>query len=263
MLRGLIGFSVIMGMVMVPFGVRVDAAAPDEPPVFDAPLSIDNPYAPVLPGRMLVMTIAVDGEIVGGVVEIHLQETRTFVWNERSVSCRVVRTLDFEEGRFIGESRKFLAQARDGTVYFFGELVRMYLSDGAEVHTGSWLVGGASLPSDPFPTEWREAPTVYMPGRPERGDMFVREDIPFTLSEINEVIQVGENIAVSGGEFDKVLVLRETSTLEPESQETKWYAPGVGAVKIVDGEEVGELVFSTPAGTIDPSTLVPLWTLIR
>jgi len=41
-------------------------------------------------------------------------------------------------------SQNFFAQADDGTVYYFGELVDTYGGGSVVSHEGSWLLGGVS-----------------------------------------------------------------------------------------------------------------------
>ena len=244
-------------------GLHINADVPIESPIFEDPITIKNTYAPIVPGRLKIMAIKLDSEIIKVDVEIHLQETRTFEWKGNSVPCRIVRTLDFEGGRFSGESYQFFAEANDGSVYFFGEIVTTFLQNGMVLHNGSWLVGGATLSSDPEFTDWREHPTLFMPGNPEIGDIFIREDIPSVMNEINEVLRIGESLSTLGGFYEDTLVIRESSDIFPEVEETKWYAPGIGVVKVHDGDEIGEILASTLEGVVDSLTAVSLWKLIK
>ncbi len=195
------------------------------------------------------------------VIDVFLTETRAFQWNGSEVACRVLQTLDFEGGRLDGMSKKYLAQADDGTVYFFGEITTTYINEDTVVHHGSWLVGGPTLSSDPPFSEWRAAPTIFMLAQPDLGDDFKREDIPPFFDETNEITATGLEITVPGGEFEDVIQLTETSDFEPDKRDFKWYAPGVGVMKSVDPDETLLLVALTPQGTIP--TGIDFWNLIR
>ena len=164
-------------------------AVPDGTPTFSNPLDIDNPYTPFPPGRLRIYSTQDTEEPITVVVDIYLLETRIFEWNGANVACRILETLDFEAGQLTGVSRKYLAQADDGTVYFFGEITSAYIDDNTVVHFSSWLVGGPTLPSDPPFPEWRADPTIYMLAQPEIGDRFKREDIQPVLDETIEIME--------------------------------------------------------------------------
>ncbi len=218
---------------------------PEGQPVFSNPLEIDNPYRPFQPGAIRVYEVTEGDITLEIIVDVFINETRTFTWNGAEVACRIVESLDFEDGKLTGLSRKFFAQADDGTVYFFGELSETYLEADVVLRLGSWLVGGPTLPSDPLTTEWRADPTIAMPAQPEIGDQFKREDIPPVLDELNEVVATGIDLFVFGSQYKDTIELVETSTLEPGFQESKWYAPGIGVVKAFDGEALTELIGTT------------------
>ena len=239
----------------------VHGGVPEGPPTFSNALEIDNRYLPFHPGTMRIYEVTEQEDIIGVTVDFFLEETRTFQWNGSEVPCRIMKSLDFQDGQLDGISWVFLAQADDGTVYFFGELDDTYVGDGVVVHHSSWLVGGPTLPTDPPFSEWRADPTIFMLAEPEVGDSYKREDIPPTLDETNEVVTLGVDVSVPGGDFDDAIEILETTSLEPGLEDTKWYAPGVGVVKGFDGIELTVLLASTPPGTI--LTDINFWSLIH
>ena len=68
-------------------------------------------------------------------------------------------------------------------------------------------------------------------------------------------------VSVPGGEFEEVIEIRETSLLELDKQDSKWYAPGVGEIKSADVDEILVLLASTPLGTIPAG--IDFWKLMR
>src|SRR5206468_3108325 len=138
----------------------------------------------------------------------------------------------------------YFAQADDGTVYYFGEVVNI-IEDGVIVsHEGSWLVGGPTLPSDPPETGKALKPGLFMPARPELGDVFKQEDLFPIVDETDEVVGVDLDVLVPAGEYEGAIAIKESSRLAPAT-ETKWYAPGVGVVKVQAKGEILRLKFST------------------
>jgi hypothetical protein len=156
----------------------------------------------------------------------------------------VLRELAFENGELTESSDNYFAQADDGTVYYFGEVVDNY-EDGVVVdHGGSWLVGGPTLPSDPGDAGNDTDPTVFMPANPQVGDVFKPEDLAGVVDETARVVRVGLNVKVPAGRYEDAIKIDETSGLEPGTT-TKWYAPGVGVVKENAKHEHLNLISST------------------
>jgi hypothetical protein len=224
-------------------GAPAGAVVPSGTPTFSNPLNITNHYHPFQPGGVKVFQGS-DGrdKLVG--LHLYLTETRSFNWNGTTVACRVLREIAFENGELVEISDNYFAQADDGTVYYFGEVVDNY-EDGVVVNNdGSWLVGGPKLPSDPPGTANDNNPTVFMPANPEVGDVFKPEDLPPVVDETATVVRVGVKVKVSAGVYEDAIIIEETSTLEPGTT-AKWYAPGVGVVMEKAKREQLNLLAST------------------
>ena len=219
------------------------AVVPSGTPTFSNPLNITNPYHPFQPGGVKVFQGS-DGraKLVG--LHLYLTETRSFNWNGTTVLCRVLREIGFENGQLVEISDNYFAQADDGTVYYFGEVVDNY-EDGVVVdNNGSWLVGGPTLPSDPPTTANDNNPTVFMPANPEVGDVFKPEDLLPVVDETATVVRVGVKIKVPAGAYEDAIIIEETSSLESGTT-AKWYAPGVGVVMEKAKREQLNLISST------------------
>ena len=72
-----------------------------------------------------------------------------------------------------------------------------------------------------------------MPGEPKVGQKYYQEIAPKRAMDRAEVIGLDETVKVPAGEFSKCLKTRETTPLEPDEREHKYYAPGVGL--LIDG----------------------------
>ena len=228
------------------FGTRLArASVPSATPTFSNPLDITNSYHPFQPGGVKVFQGS-DGKtkLVG--IHLYLTETRSFSWNSTTVNCRVLREISFEDGQLVEISDNYFAQADDGTVYYFGEVVDNYEDGVLANNDGSWLVGGPTLPSDPPTTANDSSPTVFMPANPEVGDVFKPEDLLPVVDETATVVRVGVKTRVPAGSYEDTIVIEETSALEPGTT-TKWYAPGVGVVSEKAKRERLNLISSTLA----------------
>jgi hypothetical protein len=223
-------------ILLVALGVAASAAlihafeVPVGPPVFSDPLAIDNPYHPFVPGRVKHYE-TLQGSTDAEDLETYTADTRTFAWNGTQVACRVLQETSIENGEIVEISRNYFAQADDGTVYYFGEVVDLYSGGTIVGHEGSWLVGGASDPSDPPDTASDTDPNVFMPAHPELGDEYRPEDTLPVVDETDLVEKVGQKVHVAAGHFNGCIRVRESTVLDPDI-ETKWYAPGMGVVKV-------------------------------
>lgn len=236
---------VLLAVVLIsPLGTRAGwASVPTGTPTFSTPLNITNPYHPFQPGGVKIFQGSEGKTKLIGIHQ-YLTETRAFSWNGTTVNCRVLREFAFEDGQLVEISDNYFAQADDGTVYYFGEVVDNY-EDGVIVNNnGSWLVGGPTLPSDPPTTANDNNPTVFMPANPEVGDVFKAEDLIPVVDETDTVVRVGVKIKVPAGSYEDTIAIEETSALEPGTT-TKWYAPGVGVVMEKAKKEQLNLISST------------------
>jgi hypothetical protein len=183
---------------------------------------IDHPYLPLPVGHRLVLE--------GGGLQIRitvLDETETVA----GVETRVVEEHESIDGRVAEISRNFFAQARDGTVCYFGEDVDIYNEDGdITSHSGAWRADGE-----------RYRPGIFMPGSPRVGQAFQQEVAPDVAEDQSKIVALGEAVEVPAGTFDDTASLLDRNPLDG-SEDTKVYARDVGL--IVD--ESAELTSVTP-----------------
>jgi len=73
-----------------------------------------------------------------------------------------------------------------------------------------------------------------MEAQPEVGDFYRQEFDLDNAEDFAAVESLNETVAVPAGNFSNCLKTLETTPLEPDLKENKWYAPGVGNVLTVD-----------------------------
>ena len=231
---------VAIGGAALPSARRAEASSPVTPAVFTAPLAITNTYFPFTPGAVKVLT-GRDGRDRLTDVDLYSETTRDFVLGAATVRCRVLYEMAFTDGGLVEISRNHFAQADDGTVYYFGEVVEIY-QDGAIVsHDGSWLVGGPGA-GDPAETMTVTAPAVFMPANPEPGDVYQPEAVPGGPQETDTIRRVARTVKVPAGKYTGCIEVLEVTS---DARETKWYAPGVGVIRAKTGAELSRLESST------------------
>ena len=223
--------------------VTARASIPIDPPVFTTPLNITNAYQPFQPGA-IKMFAGNDQEQSAASADLYLTETRTFTVSGNAVECHVLQEVNFVGGVLVENTFNYFAQADDGTVYYFGEIVNTFENGVLTGHHGSWLVGGPTLPGDPSETANASAPALFMPANPEVGDIYKPEDLFPIVDETDEILAAGKTIKVPGGRFTSVIVVRESTQLDTAT-EKKWYAPGVGVIRARAKGELLQLIAST------------------
>ena len=121
----------------------------------------------------------------------------------------------------IEDTHDWFAQDKDGNVWYFGEEVDNYEDGVIANHYGSWEAGvdGAQ-------------PGIIMLGNPVIGLQYRQELYSGEAEDQGEVVGNNESVTVAAGTFNGCLKIKETNPLDPEVLEYKYYANGVGLVKV-------------------------------
>ncbi len=175
---------------------------------------VTNQYFPLEPGTTLVY----EGQTADGLerVEDRVTTERRVVMG---VSCVVLHDRVSLDGSLIEETFDWYAQDREGNVWYFGEDSKDY-EDGKVTSTkGSWEAGvdGAQ-------------PGIIMQADPQVGDSYRQEYYAGEAEDMAKVVELGQSVTVPAGSYSDVLVTRDWTPLEPDVEEQKYYAPGVGLV---------------------------------
>jgi hypothetical protein len=186
------------------------------PATFSA--TIDNPYFPLTPGT----TFVYEGPTAQGLEHDEFAVTH----NTRvilGVTCVEVHDTVTTGGVLTEDTLDWFAQDTDGNVWYFGENSKQ-LEGGLIVGVeGSWTAGvdGAK-------------PGIVMEAHSAVGDFYRQEFLLDTAEDLADVLSLTEAVTVPYGSFTNCLETAETSPLEPDALEHKFYATGVGNVRTVD-----------------------------
>ncbi len=206
---------------------------------FEPGAPIDNPFFPLVPGTILSYGgTDVDeetGEVIAERNDFHVTfETKEIL----GVTTTVVRDTEYVNGVLVEDTVDWHAQDADGNVWYLGELTYAfeYDEDGNYVETstdGSWEAG----------VDGAQAGHI-MRAEPGFGVGYFQEFAPGVAEDEAIVVGVDEEVSIGLGEFDGVLQTLDTTALEPDAAEYKYYAPGVGVVLTESLDEVGEVEFA-------------------
>jgi hypothetical protein len=205
---------------------KSDAWIADFPIVKDELVSTGrNPYFILEPGHYLVL----EGDDTQLTITV-LNETKMV----DGVETRVVEEREIKKGKPAEISRNFFAiSKRTNDVFYFGEDVDFYKDGQVTNHEGSWLAGVDNAKFG-----------LLMPGQLALNAAYYQELAPDISMDRAKVISLSETVETPAGKFTNCLKVEETTPLKPESQEYKYYAPGIGMIQ--DGKlklvEVGKAV---------------------
>jgi hypothetical protein len=201
----------------------------------DFSTTVDNPYFPLPVGaRWVVRVTDQEGTVQNQVITVTDQTKRI----ANGVEARVVHDVVREDGEPVEITYDWYAQDSDGNVWYFGEDTAEYADGKVSSTKGSWEagVGGAR-------------PGIVMLAQPTVGESYHQEYFEGEAEDIGTVVALDESVSVPYGSFDRVLVTEDTTPLEPQILEHKFYAPGIGVVLarvLRGGHEVSRLVSFTP-----------------
>lgn len=196
------------------FGPGADYRPAIDPAQFSA--TVDNPYLPMTPGTTMVYTGTKDGKPA---LDIVTTTSRTVVID--GVTTRVVEDRLYLDNMLHERTSDYYAQDRCGNVWYFGE-------DTAELDRNGHVV--SSEGSFRAGTDGAQ-PGVFMQAAPEVGRDFRQEWFAGHAEDQYRVIQLAARVKVPFGLFPRALRTAETTVLEPDVRDNKYYVRGVGEVK--------------------------------
>jgi hypothetical protein len=176
--------------------------------------AITNPYFPLAPGTVMVYEGSRDG------VPLRIELTVT---NETKVimgvKCIVVR--DIVSGALDERTSDWYAQDAAGNVWYFGEDTKEYTNGVVSSTAGSWEAGvDGALPG------------IIMEADPVQGDAYRQEYRPTVAEDIARILQLDATAKVPAGDYTNVLVTNDRDLLDLNKDEDKYFAKGVGLVKL-------------------------------
>lgn len=189
---------------------------------FSDPTTVDNAWFPLVPGTRLTFEGATngdEGERISHRVEFTVTDMTKVVDGVRTV---VGYELDFSEGELVEAELAFWAQDDEGTVWHLGQYPEEY-EEGEIAGTPAWIAGvedakaGISMKAEPefssvsYSQGW--GPAV---GWTDRARVFDK----------------GTATCVPAGCYGDVLVIDEFNRDEPDAHQLKYYAPGIGNVRV-------------------------------
>lgn len=200
-----------------------DIAAKDfDPKNFDRSTTIDNKWFPLKPGTQFVYT--------GSTNEGKRRVPHRVVFTVTDLAKMVggVRTVvawdrDYSAGRLVEMELVFFAQDNHRNVWHLGEYPEEY-ENGKFVRAPAWLHGLKGARAG-----------IFVKAKPRLGAPSYSQGFappPINWTDRAKTQKMGQKTCVPAGCYDNVLVTAEFNPDDPGKFQLKYYAPGVGNVRV-------------------------------
>jgi hypothetical protein len=123
------------------------------------------------------------------------------------------------EGSLIESTKDYLAQDKDGNVWYFGEDVDNYEDGVLTDHDGSWIAG-----------EKGALPGMWINGTNKVGESYRQEYYKGEAEDMRDVVAVNKPTSTKLGSYKDCIEFYDWTPLDDQSKERKTYCAEVGAL---------------------------------
>jgi hypothetical protein len=164
-------------------------------------------------------------ETVGGVgageraeIEI-LPETRVI----EGVETVIYLDREYKNGQLVEETRDYLAQHKNGDVWYFGEDVKNFWNGMLWDRAGSFIHGQDGAKAG-----------IWMKADQRAGETYRQEFYPGHAEDMRDTVATGQTVTTKMGTYTDCAKVDDWTPLESNSREHKYYCPQVGALVLVE-----------------------------
>ena len=211
-------FGVFTGFSVTAEAVNIGPAEKYNPEInpADFSMTITNPYFSIPIGKNMVYEKTTeDGkeriEIVVPGWKRTVMGVETLVFWDRVYLNGVLKE----------DTRDYLAQHKNGDIWYFGEHVDNYENGKLKDHHGAWVAG-----------EKGAKPGIWMVASPKVGDEFRNEYYKGEAEDITKILSVSETVKVPNGIFTDCVKTFDWTPLDSTSIANKYYCKQVGGTAL-------------------------------
>ena len=186
--------------------------------------TITNKYFALPVGRQMTY----EKQTADGMETIHL-EIETNTQTIMGVKTITYRDKVYVEGELVEDTRDYLAQDKDGNVWYFGEKVDNYENGKLKDHEGSWIAGVDEA-----------KPGIWIKANHRVGDSYRQEYYSGKAEDMREVVAVDQTVTTKLATYTGCVKMYDWTPLDPLSREYKYYCPEVSALVVIENLETGE-----------------------
>jgi len=206
----------------------------DLDPAQFAGIDIDNLFWPMAPGsRWVYSETDEDGNVARD--EVTVLDTTKVIAGIQAREVHDILTLD---GETVEDTIDWYAQDAAGNLWYLGEDTKEYENGKVASTAGSWQAGVDGALAG-----------IIVPAQPAVGMTYRQEFYRGEAEDSADVLSLTEHATVPAGTYEGCLQTRDYTPLEPDVEEQKWYASGVGPVQTIQtkgGTSTEQLVEYTP-----------------
>jgi hypothetical protein len=181
---------------------------------------ITNPYWPMKPGTRWTYRSVEAGEPPQDIVIVATADTKKLA---NGVTARVVRDTARSEGEIIEDTLDWYAQDAEGNVWYMGEETAEFEDGKIVTRAGSWEAGADGA-----------LPGIMLPAHPQIGQKYRQEYKKGEAEDNGEVLATNHLVEVEAGNYEDAVVTMDTTAIEPDVVEYKFYAPDIGPLLALD-----------------------------
>jgi hypothetical protein len=193
-----------------------------DPASFARSATVDNKWFPLRPGTVLVYegSTVEDGErfarravfVVTDLVKVIDGVPNITIWER-----------DYRAGELVEAELAFFAQDKNGNVWHLGEYPEEY-EEGKLVGTPAWFQGIKGARAG---ITMKATPRL---GTPSYAQGFAPDPVHWV--DRGQTYKMGQRTCVPAGCYPDTLIIREFEPDKPQASQLKYYAPGVGIVRV-------------------------------
>lgn len=179
---------------------------------------ITNQYFSLPVGRKLVY----EAQTADGLEKIEI-EIESGTKEILGVATLIYRDRVYVEEVLVEDTRDYLAQDKDGNVWYFGEEVDNYEDGVLKDHEGSFIAGEDGAKAG----IWIKAEQIV-------GDSYRQEYYPGEAEDIRDVVAVDQTVTTELATYTGCVQTFDWTPLDPDSREHKYHCPEVGALVLAE-----------------------------
>ncbi len=184
---------------------------------------IDNPFFSMPVGKKMIYEARTDEGLEREEITI-TGETRRIM----GVETLVYLDREYLDGELVEDTKNFIAQDKDGNVWYFGEVVDNYEG---EFRDGAWRAAFAGA-----------KPGISIKAKHVLGDSYRREYLKGKAEDMAKVVATDQTVTTGLGTFWNCTKTYDWSPLDPGSSTYNYYCPEVGGLVLVENLTTGDRV---------------------
>ena len=191
----------------------------------DFTTKITNKYFALPVGKKMTY----EGTTQGGVterIEIEILKEPKVI---EGVETVVYLDREYKNGQLVEETRDYLAQHKNGDVWYFGEDVNNYLNGILLNHSGSFIHGKDGARAG-----------IWMKAEQRVGDSYRQEYYVGKAEDMRDTVTTGLTVSTKAGTYTDCVKVYDWTPLEKKSREHKYYCPKVSSLVLTEDLETGQ-----------------------